>query len=132
MASSSLVNIRDFIFTSLLASWCIKCSNATLTQYLRLYFHKMLVFCEIRENIVPWKKELIRQMVPKCCYKMKINPKAFAILFLAVAIYLMYVIAVRIGSKCVYTCTSILFWLLVYTHSYSYVCILGWKWLIAS
>ena len=36
-------------------------------------------------------------MVPKCYWKLKINPKAFAIPILTVAIYLADVITVRIG-----------------------------------
>ena len=45
-----LVNIRDFNFTNLLASYCI--ATQRLHNYLQLYSHETLIFCEIRENIV--------------------------------------------------------------------------------
>ena len=45
-----LVNIRNFIFTNMLASIIAK----QLTHnYSQLYFHEMLLFCEVCENIVP-------------------------------------------------------------------------------
>ena len=64
-----LVHIHDFIFTNLLASVSSVLASVALQRlhnHSRLYIHDtshdMLLFHEIRENIIPWKQKLVRYL----------------------------------------------------------------------